>query len=419
VSMPGMYGPMPIPSLLERDAATAAADSTLPRGLAGAPAPRAERRKPHVCFVAPTAWPVMSGDDSIAMVGGAEVQQRVIATALAARGYRVSMITLDHDQPEGAVRDGVSIHKAYRPDEGIPVVRFVWPRMTKLWEALKRVDADVYYQRTSAVSTAVTAAFCRRHGRYSIYAGASDVDFVPGEQEIAYVRDRKLYEWGLKRMDRVFVQNEVQLESLRGHYGIDGILIPNCYSPPAGERAGRRGDCVLWVATVRPAKRPELFLEIARRMPQHRFVMVGGADPLVRGGEEYFQSVREQAAAVPNVEFLGFQPFAQAERWFDRARVLVNTSLYEGFPNTFLQAWSRGVPTVAFVDTGSRHDGVPVYDSVANVDEMAWKVDRLMREDILWEQSSQRAHAFFHDNHSVEAIAGLYERDIARAPLRP
>lgn len=405
-----------MPSPLERDAAVLDSPPATP---VNAPASPNVRRKPHVCFVAPTAWPVMSGDDSIAMVGGAEVQQRMIAPALAARGYQVSMITLDHGQEEGTVAHGVTIYKAYRPDEGIPVVRFLFPRMTKLWDALKRVDADVYYQRTSSVSTAVTAAFCRRHGRYSIYAGASDVDFVPGEQEIAYARDRRIYEWGLKRVDRVFVQNEGQLESLRTHYKLDGILVPNCYAPPAGERAGRRGDYALWVATVRPAKRPELFIEMARRMPEHRFVMIGGADPLVRGGEEYFREVQAMAASVPNVEFLGFMPFAQAERWFDRARVVVNTSLYEGFPNTFLQSWSRGVPTVAFVDTGSRHEGMPVYDTVANLDEMAWKVDRLMREDILWQQLSQRAEAFYRDNHSIEAIAGIYERELSRAPVRP
>lgn len=398
-----MSVPLPVPSLLEVPAAAERA--------ATGPA-----RKPHVCFVALTAWPVMSGDTSISMVGGAEVQQSVIAPALAARGYRVSMITMDHGQPEGTEVRGVRIHKAYQPDEGLPVVRFVFPRMTKLWDALKRVDADVYYQRTAAVSTAVTAAFCRRHGRYGIYAGASDVDFVPGRQDIEYARDRRLHEWGVRNMDRVLVQNATQLETLKANYGIDGVLIPNAFPTLPSDRSRHEGGYVLWVATVRPSKRPELMLELARRMPNHRFVMIGGPDP-GRKAEEYFASIAEQAARVPNIEFKGYMPFAEAEGWFDGARVLVNTSLYEGFPNTFLQSWSRGVPTVAFIDTGSRLDGEPVYDSVADVDEMAWKVDRLMREDLAWESASRRAAAFFRDSHSIEAIVGHYERELARVPL--
>lgn len=375
-------------------------------------------RKPHICFVAPQAWPVLSGDTSIALAGGAEVQQSVIAPALAARGYRVSMICLDYGQPEGAVVRGVTVHKAYQPDEGIRVVRFVFPRMTKLWDALKRVDADAYYQRTSSVTTGITAAFCRRHGRYAIYAGASDVDFVRGRQDIELARDRRIYEWGLKRVDRVFVQNEAQRETLRDNYGIEGVLIPNCYAPPPGERAGRHGKYVLWVATVRASKRPELFLELARRLPQYRFVMIGGSDP-GRKAEEYHASIREAAKAIPNLDFKGFMPFAAAEAWFDGARVMINTSAYEGFPNTFLQSWSRAVPTVAFFDTGSRVNGLPAYDRVDDIDEMTQRVDRLMREDILWQQSSQRVEAFFRESHSVEAIAGRYERELALVPLRP
>ena len=151
--MQDMSVPLTAPSLLDAPAGAGRAAATGPA------------RKPHVCFVALTAWPVMSGDTSISMVGGAEVQQSVIAPALAARGYRVSMICLDYGQPEGAVVRGVTVHKAYQPDEGIRVVRFVFPRMTKLWDALKRVDADAYYQRTSSVTTGITAAFCRRYGR--------------------------------------------------------------------------------------------------------------------------------------------------------------------------------------------------------------------------------------------------------------
>jgi hypothetical protein len=97
----------------------------------------------------------------------------------------------------------------------------------------------------------------------------------------------------------------------------------------------------------------------------------------------------------------------------------VNTSAYEGFPNTFLQSWSRSVHTVAFFDTGSRVNGVPAYDKVEDLDEMTARVDRLMREDILWQQSSSRVETFFRESHSVDAVVGLYESELARVPLKP
>lgn len=379
-------------------------------------APCAGFSSPHICFVAPTTWPVLSGDTSIPVVGGAELQQTMIARALAKRGYRVSMLCLDYGQPDGEVVDGVTVHNLYRPEEGLPVLRFVHPRLTKLWSALKRVDADVYYQRCAAVHTGYVAAFCARHGKRSIYAGASDVDFIPGKQDIVYSRDRHIFEYGLRKVDRVFVQNPEQGRLLRENFGRDSVMIQNCFTAPEGAAADPKGY-VLWVASLRRSKRPEVLFEMARRLPQHRFVMIGGADP-DSAGQAFGRRIREEAASLPNMEYKGFLPFAEADRLFDGARLLVNTSEYEGFPNTFLQAWSRGVPTVGFVDTGSRQEGEPVYAIAKDLDQACEHIGRLMADDTQWRAASRRAHAFFNANHSVEAVVGQYEREIARLCAR-
>src|SRR5438105_4110513 len=96
--------------------------------------------KPHICFVAPYAWPVLARDPSLKIVGGAEVQQAILARVLRRAGYRVSMICLDYGQPERAEVDGITVHKVYKPDAGIPVLRFIHPRLTAVWRAMREVD---------------------------------------------------------------------------------------------------------------------------------------------------------------------------------------------------------------------------------------------------------------------------------------
>jgi glycosyltransferase involved in cell wall biosynthesis len=387
-------------------------DTLLPNRPAAQPHLSVVREKrPHVCFVAPSTWPIFSGDRDIPVVGGAEVQQSIIAPELAKRGFKVTMVTLDYGQDDSTDVKGVTVRKLYRPDAGFPVVRFVYPRITTLWRVLKEVDADIYYQRTSASLTGLMAMFCQRHGKKSIYSGASDVDFIRGKQEIDLARDRWLFEYGLKNVDRVFVQNESQLGNAHAHYGREGALIPNCYAAPADATPADPNGYVLWVASVKPQKRPELFLEMARRMPQHKFVMIGGPDASGRG-QEYADGIRREAESLPNVEYRGFMPYVEADRQFSGARVLVNTSLYEGFPNTFLQAWARGVPSVAFVDTGSRQGGAPAYDVATDVDDAAARVARLMGDDAHWRAASGRVFEHFTEKHSPEAVLQLYEREL-------
>jgi len=376
-------------------------------GIAQGAAPAASRPEKllSVCFVAPHAWPVLSRDPHIKVVGGAEVQQAIIARLLAANGFRVSMVTLDYGQPDGAVVDGVTVHKAFTPDGGLPVLRFLHPRMSSMLRAMRAADADVYYYRSTSMWAGVMAEFARRHGRRSIYAGASDRDFAPGTGgQVRYARDRWLFSHALRTVDRVVVQNLQQQEACRALTGRDSIHIPSCYPLPADSRPFQ-DDRVLWVGTIQTHKRPELLLELARRLPRRRFVMIGGEMP---GHSELYKRIRDEAAGVPNVEFKGFLPLAEAETWFDRARVHVTTSRFEGMPNVCLQAWARGVPTVGTLDVGARLDGEPVYPAFDDMDALASHVDLLFDNQSTWEKASARCREYFERTHAPAEVLARY-----------
>ena len=264
---------------------------------------------------------MLSRDPNIQVVGGAEVQQCILARLLAADGYRVSMICFDYGQPEPALVDGVTVHKSFRPDAGVPVLRFLHPRLTTMWRALREVDADVYYQRSSAMWTGVIAEFCRRYGKRSIYAGASDRDFEIGQEQIVHARDKWLYRRGLARVDRIVAQNAYQIDSCRRNHGREAVLIPSCYELPAADARPGSDDRVLWVGTIHGYKRPELLLDIAERLPAQRFVMIGG--PSV-GGERlkpgYFEGSATRAARCRTSSSPASCRSPQVEPWFDRAR---------------------------------------------------------------------------------------------------
>lgn len=363
-----------------------------------------------MCFIAPYIWPVLADERDIDFVGGAEVQQTVLVRGLRDAGFRVSVVTEVSGRPDEFEQDGIRIIRLVRNGRELPVIRNVHPRLTSIWRALKRADADIYFQRCASANTLVGALFSKLNGRRFVYSGASDPDFERDQLWKKFPgrggwRDQQMFLWGLKLADGIIAQHSGQAAACRRWYGRDVVEIPNCYAPPPVSAASHDG-VVLWVSTIRSLKRPELFLEIARRNPLLRFCMVGG--PATGKEAALYSQVEDAARRLPNVEFVGFVPYSEVQSYFDRARIFVNTSEYEGFPNTFLQSWAMGVPTLSFVDCGAREGGRSIGFVSKDLDDMSSTIARLSERDDLWACESGRAKLHFESNHSVSIAVTKY-----------
>jgi glycosyltransferase involved in cell wall biosynthesis len=218
-------------------------------------------------------------------------------------------------------------------------------------------------------------------------------------------RDKVLYLWGLKRSDAFVVQNRTQQDMLSRYFGKTSTIINNGL-PPA-DRISRSEGFVLWVGSMRKVKNPMMFVELARRNPESRFVMVGG-NPLQR--DAFYDEVSAEIRKVPNLQYLGFLPFGEVEKLFERASLFVNTSTIEGFPNTFLQAWCRGVPVVSTTsvnpdDLITKHNLGAV---VENIDEMAEAVRRHQNGGL--GVRPEEIKKFFDENLTINATVDRMEK---------
>jgi glycosyltransferase involved in cell wall biosynthesis len=158
-------------------------------------------------------------------------------------------------------------------------------------------------------------------------------------------------------------------------------------------------------------------LDLAASLPQYRFRLVGG--PAAGAGERaYFEALRDRAATLANVEMTGFVSVADVESHFDGAALFVNTSVGEGFPNTFLQAWSRGMPTVSFFDPQVECEAQAVGVVASDLDAMRSRIEALMSHRALWQSTGRRALNAFAQRYSVDrtidAYEGLIEEVLAR-----
>ena len=301
----------------------------------------------RVCLVKLGALPVLDDANKHHRVGGEEVQHALLAKALMRRGVDVRVVVGDYGQSASAAYEGVQTIRSFREGAGLPVLRFVYPRWIKLWSALAKADADVYYLSCAGMELGLAAMFCQLHGRRLVFRVASDSDCDPHRLLVRYRRDKWLYEYGLRRCDAVLAQSALQQDLLQRHYGLDSAVAEMLVERPEPGDRGQPDIDALWVANLRQVKRPDRFLTLARALPQYRFHMAGGPFP---GEPGLYRDIEQQAKSIPNLTFHGGVPYRDIGRLFDRARLFVNTSELEGFPNTFVQSWVRGIPVAATFD---------------------------------------------------------------------
>jgi glycosyltransferase involved in cell wall biosynthesis len=373
-------------------------------------------RKPRICFVAHAAYGALAGGKS-GHIGGVERQTSLMAKWFAARGYAVSMITWDEDQEDGAEIDGVRVFKVCSQDAGIPGVRFFWPRWSSLNAALKRADADVYYHNCAECVTGQVSLWCRRNCRRFIFSAAHDAQCEAALPGLRTRRERVLYRYGLKHADRVIVQTGRQQETMCEGFRRDVLVLPMpCPGPSDSEYIEclqQRNDPrrVLWIGRVCKQKRPEQFLDLAEACPDVSFGLVGPADR-----SEYAQRVIARAKMISNVTYHGAASRDCVSEFYKKAKLMCCTSRSEGFPNTFLEAWSYGLPIVSTFDPDNliRERGIGV--SAKDVAEMTSGIRELFGAPQRWQTMSEASRRYYLENHTLESAMPQFERVLLGMP---
>jgi glycosyltransferase involved in cell wall biosynthesis len=347
-------------------------------------------------------------------IAGEGVQQTLLARALARGGHDVRMVTWDHGQPDAQAWEGIRVHKAYAPHAGLPLLRFFHPRWSGLWSALERADAELYYTSCAGMHVGLLAMFCRRHGKRFVFRCASDADCDPKRLLVRYRRDRWLYEFGLRRAGAILAQSETQKQMLARHYKLPG-QVAGMFVERA-QPAARRDIDILWVSNIRRVKRPDRVLDLAAGLLRSHFHMVGGPLP---GEEPLYRETVAAARSRLNVTFHGRLAYHDAAALYDRARVFLNTSDVEGFPNSYLQAWMRGVPVVTRLDP----DGVIEREGLGAVARSTSGLEialrRLLGESHVWRAASERCLAYMAREHGEERVLAPYFEAFDAALRRP
>jgi len=354
-------------------------------------------RVTKVCFIAPKAYPLFNPDVK-KVFGGAEVDLYFLATELAKdENFEVSFITADYGQ------ENIETIEAVRVIKSLTFNKNSLTGAARVWQAMHAADSHIYFQEAVSWGTILVALFCSSHKRTFVYRtanqGECDGAFLKGQRLL-----KKAFSWSLHKAGAVIVQNEIDKENMHNSIGIDSMVIPN--GQPLLESGHKKRDTILWVGRSTHLKRPELFIKLANNFPDETFTMICQEAT----GDQDYKALLAQAEKVENLQFIQAVPFAGVNSYFQQAKVFVNTSDSEGFPNTFIQACNCATPILSLNvnpdDFIKRHNcGISCDD---NWQQMLDSLRDMLQEDRYMEIGAN-GKKYVRERHDLKKIIKQYK----------
>jgi glycosyltransferase involved in cell wall biosynthesis len=91
-----------------------------------------------------------------------------------------------------------------------------------------------------------------------------------------------------------------------------------------------------------------------------------------------------------------------------KAAVVVNTSVVEGFPNVYLEAWNHGIPVVSFNDVNGLLANEKLGALCADLDDMEKKLRALIKNPDEMRAAGQRAKRVINERFSPQVLGPKY-----------
>jgi len=346
--------------------------------------------------------------------GGFGRATRTIGRELAKRGIEVFAVV-----PRQGDQDPVEVH------DGITILSF--PK-TRPWEAIelcRRADADVYHSSEPSMTT-VFAQYAMPDRKHMItFRDPRDL----GDWKKEYDRPARsklqvvsnfLYEHNflvssaVRRADRVYSLARYLVPKIRRLYRLDRdpVFLPTPVDvPDSVEKAPE--PTVGYLARWDRVKRPEVFLGLAERLPEVRFVAAGSARDA-----EWERSLRERYGGIPNLELHGhidqFKEPGRHSGFLSRCWMMVNTSTKEALPNAFLEAAAHRCAIVAGLDPDGFASGFGYHvrpddpsASLPDADDFARGVEWLLEDD-RWRERGRRGYEHVCSTFETERAIQLH-----------
>lgn len=192
-------------------------------------------------------------------------------------------------------------------------------------------------------------------------------------------------------------ERNLRSEGISNHVGIiyNGIVEPLHLNNALFQNLGKYSRKVLCIARLAPPKNIDLFLSVAKLLPQYAFIWIGNQHEV-------------SFACLANVFFMGNLP--NAGSYNEYADLFFLPSNYEGLPIVIIEALACGKPVVASAVGGISEllDGTNGYALENDAQKMAEKISCIFSDTERYALMSECARKTYLEKFTVDRMVSGY-----------
>lgn len=212
----------------------------------------------------------------------------------------------------------------------------------------------------------------------------------------------------IQEMDGVYCQAWYTIPKAKSIYELEEFpgFLPNPVRIPDNPPEKAETPTVCFLGRLDEEKRPELFFELAREFPEINFIAVGRAHNATRD-----ERLRRRYMGIPNLELSGFKTGIEKTRILEDSWALVNTSISECLPISFLEAAAQGCAILSIHDPDDFATRFGY--KASSIDDLALGLSELIREGS-WREKGRKGYKYVkkvHDmRHVIDRHIEVYDR---------
>ena len=247
--------------------------------------------------------------------------------------------------------------KTFDPKKGIPVLNWIYYRYPKLNQAVREYQPDYIYHAGAGFTSWVLAVIAKKNDIKFIYRVANDADTDDRIKQRLPIVTRFFFEQSLKITDVILCQNQYQFKNLKTKFPDKSMaILHNPYdmggSLPAIKPVQEK-KYIAWLGIFQYQKNMPALHKIVKQLPGIEFRIAG--KPQKHLDDETTEAIKN-LRECGNVTFVGYKKRSEVNDFLSNACLLLNTSHYEGFSNTFLEAFAAGTPIITIKNVDA--DGI-------------------------------------------------------------